>query len=232
MDDTELAKRVAGGLGGPDLWALRRVTATATLSGLTVVGRSTAAHGASLAREGESTLAMGRVLQMGGELGFAAARMLSGREHYAGAALLRQITEVEHLTWTFKETDGSARAWLLSTRAERKKMFAPWKLRQDSKGRFLDEDYRTHCEEGGHPVPRGIALLGGSDGRRGQLLLVDLLLHSWRTWDQFVAWQGKLDTRQRFPMPPLAEQISPRLAEWGKRDPLYALSVETQPAPK
>jgi hypothetical protein len=93
------------------------------------------------------------LMQMAGELAFAAGRMLSDKEHDAGAALVRQVVEIEYLTWTFKEGHRTAGKWLNSTHNERMKMFSPSQLRKTSKGRFLSRDYQYHCEQGGHPVP-------------------------------------------------------------------------------
>ena len=39
--------------------------------------------------------------------------LLSNREIYAGAALLRQVTEIEYLTWAIKENHRSAENGLL-----------------------------------------------------------------------------------------------------------------------
>jgi hypothetical protein len=181
--------------------------------------------------DGEAVRAMGALLQMAGELGFAASRMLSGDEHYAGAALLRQIVEIEYLTWTFKEGNESVTEWLTGTYEVRMSVFSPKQLRANSKGRFLFKDYQDHCEQGGHPVPRGIPLLGGREVGSAQLLLVDLLTHCWRTWDQVRIWLMSLGKAQQIGFPEAGVEISHRLNEWGKRDPIYALMVELQPDP-
>ena len=123
---------------------------------------------------------MGLLLQMAGKLMFASANLLSEREIYAGAALLRQVIEIEYLTWAIKENYRTAENWLRSTHEERMASFSPVQLRRTSKGRFLDKDYRNHCELGGHPTPRGIVLLGGKEMGMAQGNLVDLLIHCWR----------------------------------------------------
>ncbi len=180
---------------------------------------------------GEAVRAVGALLQMAGELGSAASRMLSGNEYYAGAALLRQIVEIEYLTWTFKEGRESVTAWLRSTFDERMRAFSPKKLRSNAKGRFLFKDYQDHCEQGGHPVPRGIPLLGGQAAEAAQIMLVDLLTHSWRTWDQVRTWLADLDEAHQVGFPKAGVQISRRLNDWGKRDPIYELIVELHPEP-
>jgi len=231
MDPSEFQSRFAAGVGGPDLWALRKETALHTAEALRAVGQAMASRTDLPGDDGEAVRAMGALLQMAGELGLAASRMLSGDEHYAGAALLRQIVEIEYLTWTFKEGHKSVTAWLTSTHEERRKVFSPKQLRTNAKGRFLFRDYQEHCEQGGHPVPRGIPLLGGQEVGHAQVMLVDLLVHSWRTWDQVRIWLRKLAKTQQIGFPRAGVEIGQRLNEWGRRDPIYALMVELQPDP-
>jgi hypothetical protein len=167
----------------------------------------------------------------GRELVFAASGMLSGDQHYAGSALVRQVVEIEYLTWTFKEGHASVNAWYNSTHKERMEVFAPRQLRENAKGRFLSKDYADHCEQGGHPTPRGIHFLGGKNPGGAQVMLVDLLTHSWRTWDQVFVWLLRFVETNIIKMPRTALAIKPRLGKWGEHDPLYALMVETYPEP-
>src|SRR2546423_16599 len=102
MDDSVFRSRLSEGVGGIEMWTLRKVTSQLTAEALLTVGVALSAHRA-VGSDGDAVRAMGSLLRMAGELGAAAARMLSGKEHYAGAALLRQIVEIEYLTWTFKE---------------------------------------------------------------------------------------------------------------------------------
>jgi hypothetical protein len=229
MDASVFQTRLAAGVGGPDLWNLRKETALHVTKAFSAVGRAMASRSDLSGDDGEAVRAMGTLLQMAGELGFAASRMLSGNEHYAGAALLRQIVEIEYLTWAFKEGHESVTAWLTSTHRERMRLFSPRKLRDNSAGRFLSKDYQDHCEQGGHPAPRGIPLLGGKNIWSAQVLLVDLLTHCWRTWDQVRNWLMNLGTAQQIGFPMVGVEISYRLNEWGKRDPIYALMIELLP---
>jgi hypothetical protein len=228
MDELEWQKRLRQGIGGSKLWSLRQRTATRTARDFVDIGTSMSQPAKSNAGSQAAIQAIGLLLQMAGELALAAARLLSSREHYAGAALLRQIVEIEYLTWTFKEKHRDADAWLKSTREVRMKFFGPSQLRQTSKGRFLDKDYQNHCEEGGHPTARGNLLLGGKNVQVAQLLLADLILHSWRTWDQVVSWSKEFPYASRAVVTG-GSRISIRLNEWGKRDPLYSLAVEQYP---
>jgi hypothetical protein len=174
--------------------------------------------------------AVGLLLRIAGELAAAAGRMSSEGEHYAGAALVRQLVEIEYLTWTFKEGHRSASSWLRSTHEERRQMFSPAQLRKTSKGRFLAKDYQDHCEQGGHPVPRG-EFLGNSSPGSAQLLLVDLIVHCWRTWDQVASWSGGIPHASAAVLKG-GPEISARLNRWGRRDPMYGLMVEQRPEDK
>jgi hypothetical protein len=49
---------------------------------------------------------------------------------YAGAALLRQIVEIEYPTWTFKEKYRDPEKWLQSTHQKRMKDFSPAQFRK------------------------------------------------------------------------------------------------------
>jgi hypothetical protein len=231
MDPSVFQSRLKASVGGPELWDLRRETALHTAKALSAVGRMMASRTDLTDDIGDAVRAMGALLQMAGELAFAAGRMLSGDEHYAGAALVRQIVEIEYLTWTFKEGHESVTAWLTSTYEERMKVFSPKQLRANSKGRFLFKDYHDHCEQGGHPVPRGIFLLGSREVGVAQVMLVDLLVHCWRTWDQVRSWSMRLPIAQQVGLPGTGVEISQRLYEWGRRDPTYALMVELHPEP-
>lgn len=227
MDQQEWAKRLRAGIGGPKLWRLRRKTAVATARDLIAVGKKMVRTDANQ-NTPDSADVMGFLLQMTGELMFSSANLLSGGQHYAGAALLRQITEIEYLTWAIKENHRTAEKWLRSSHKERMTSFAPVQLRRTSRGRFLDKDYRDHCELGGHPTPRGVALLGGQEVGIAQGNLVDLLTHCWRIWDQAAAWASSFP-RARAVVSVWHARISGRLNDWGKQDPLYQAMVEQYP---
>jgi hypothetical protein len=229
MDDTEFQSRLRTGVGGPKLWRLRKRTTTKTARDFievgTVMSRLVESDQVSVRN---AIHAVGLLLQMVGELAFAAGRMLSDREYYAGAALLRQVVEIEYLTWTFQENSRNPAEWLESTHEERMKDFSPAQLRQTSKGRFLSKDYREHCEQGGHPVARGGILLSGRNAPAAQVLLADLLVHCWRTSDQVVRWSVEFP-RASAAVVTHGSQISWRLDNWGKQDPLYGLMVAIRP---
>ena len=164
------------------------------------------------------------------ELAGVSGELLSGTRHYAGAALLRQVVEIEYLTWAFANEVRDAADWLNSTHEDRMCLFTPAKLRTTSGGRFNAKDYRDHCEQGGHPVPGAVGLIDGSGGLAAQMLLVDLLLHCWRTADNVAHWfQNSSNAPAAFPYAIRAAKRA--LAAWGEKDPLYPWLCSVSPAP-
>jgi hypothetical protein len=220
--------RLRSSVGDSKLWKLRRQVILMTARDFMAVAKELSRPIEEDEETEDAIRAVGLLLQMAGELAGAAGRLLSGGEHYAGAALVRQIVEIEYLTWTFKEGHRSASKWLKSTHAERMKMFSPSELRKTSKGRFLSRDYQHHCEQGGHPVPVGSFLLGAQSPGSAQMLLVDLMVHCWRTWDQIVQWSKDLSVASAAVLD-RGSSLSARLNDWGKHDPMYALMVEKYP---
>jgi hypothetical protein len=168
----------------------------------------------------DETVAVGALLGVGGELTLGAIHLFAFGQNYAGAALVRQLVEVEYLMWAFAENPKDAKKWLDSTPAERQKLFRRVVLRRRSGGRFLDKDYGHHCEMGGHPVPRSMTLLGKADpdrpaARRGHL--APRLAHG----GFCSAWSA-----QKGLGPMVGGTLAParnKLTVWSKRDPLYTL---------
>ena len=211
------------------MWRLRRRTAIS-------VGRAAEALGTLLASippshpASKEITAISMLLRMNGELTGTSARLLSTGRHYAGAALARQIVEIGYLAWTFKEKYRQPEQWLDSTFDERMRQFSPKQLRQTSKGRFLSKDYQDHCEQGGHPVPRGATLLNGSNKEGAQVLLADLLTHCWRTMDQVRQWSSDVPVVQAF-VRVASPKIWGPLKAWSEADPIYALMVRSDADP-
>jgi hypothetical protein len=73
----------------------------------------------------DETVAVGALLQVGGELILGAVHLFASGQNYAGAALVRQLVEVEYLMWAFAENPKDAKKWLDSTPAERQRFFRP-----------------------------------------------------------------------------------------------------------
>jgi hypothetical protein len=169
----------------------------------------------------DEVVGMSVLLRIGSQLISASAELLTEGRPYAGAALLRQIVEIEYLAWAFESRDKDAERWLRSDREIREKFFRPAKLRNASNGRFSGKDYGFHCEFGGHPVPTGTALLA-DDALTAQVFLFDLLGHTGHIWNHFVGW-AKRNEDYTADVTDQSLTMSQRFRDWRSSDPLYGL---------
>lgn len=179
-----------------------------------VSGTSPFGHG------NDEIVAVSLLFRIGGELASACADLFSDGRHYAAAALLRQMVEIEYLAWAFDSRDKDAERWLRSTADERRNFFKPAKLRQAAAGKFRGKDYGYHCELGGHPVP-GASILFQADEVTCQLLLSDLLGHTGRIWDHLIDWSAGNDWA--IPIHRRREEMYKRYDAWKKIDQLTLL---------
>lgn len=177
--------------------------------------------GASPFGHGEdAAVAVSLLLRIASQLISAASDLITDGRHYAGAALIRQLVEVEYLAWAFEAKNEVAARWLRSDHKERQTFFTPAKLRKAAEDRFRSIDYGHHCELGGHPTPRSWQLLGEHQAI-SQLMLSDGLGHTGRIWDHVLGWsKGYM----------LADIVGSQQVEmlrrytaWKRRDPLTAL---------
>jgi hypothetical protein len=109
----------------------------------------------------DSLVSLGYLCETAASLIVGAMQLLDDANCYAGAALNRQLVEVEYLAWAFGEDQEEAALWLRSSRDDRLQRWQPRHLRQRSQGRFRGADYAQHCELGGHPTPQGVRALIG-----------------------------------------------------------------------
>lgn len=168
----------------------------------------------------DATVAVSMLLRIGGQLVGGCADLVDGGRHYAGAALVRQLVEVEYLAWAFENDNEESRRWLRSTREERHSFFTPTKLRKAAAGHFRSADYGFHCELGGHPVPGSWRLLTDA-AAVGQLMLSDCVGHSTRIWGHVFDWaagnlHGKFVSEKH-------EAMGEQFAEWKRLDAVTAL---------
>lgn len=164
----------------------------------------------------EKTVGLGVVFRIGAELADATLTLLDDGRSYPAAALIRQLVEVEYLSWALAEDLEEVSRWIHADHNERQKFFAPQRLRDRSDGQFRDHEYWTHCERGGHPHPAGTAFLPGPNDETGRgidVLWDDLALHMAGIWSHLLtALQdhpiGDLLTDER------REPVTQALAEW------------------
>jgi hypothetical protein len=168
----------------------------------------------------DEIVAVSLLLRIGGQLTSASADLFADGRHYAAAALLRQMVEIEYLAWAFESRDKDAERWLRSTADERRIFFTPAKLRQAANGKFRGKDYGYHCELGGHPVPNSLALLQHNEVTC-QLLLSDLLGHTGRIWDHFLDWSA--DNPWAIPIRSRRGEFYEKYDTWKKIDELLRL---------
>ena len=183
-------------------------------------GKSKGGHGS------DAVVAVSLLLRLAGQLMSAIADLFKDGRHYAGAALLRQVVEVEYLAWAFEARDQDAERWLRSNRDERMEFFWPAKLRKAAQGRFPAKDYRLHCEMGGHPVPGSVLLLKGDDVI-GQLMLADSLGHTARIWQHLLRWSA--GQSWGFPIQSRQELLNADYAAWKRSDELADLPLPSDP---
>jgi hypothetical protein len=179
-----------------------------------VTGASPGGHGS------DEIVAVSLLFRIAGELTSASKDLFADGRHYAAAALVRQMVEVEYLAWAFESRDKDAERWLRSTADERRDFFAPAKLRQAANGKFRGKDYGYHCELGGHPVPGAFILLR-NDVLISQLVLSDLLGHTGRIWDHFLDWSE--NNEWAVPIHKRREAMYTRYTAWKKQDQLTLL---------
>ena len=179
-----------------------------------VSGVSRGGHGS------DGLVAVALLLRVAGQLVSARADLFSDGRHYAAAAMLRQLVEVEYLTWAFDSRDRDAQRWLRSGVEERRDFFAPAKLRKAAQGQFQAKDYGHHCEMGGHPTPRSAVLLE-DDPLTCQLLLSDMLGHTGRTWDHIASWSEGQPWAS--PVHTRRESMKSAYAAWKQVDDLVRL---------
>ena len=166
------------------------------------------------------TSAISLLLRISSQLVSASNDLFADGRHYAAAALLRQLVEIEYLAWAFETKDGEGEKWLRSSKEERRSFFTPAKLREAAKGKFRSKDYGYHCELGGHPVPGAETLL--SNNRNiSELLLADLLGHTGRIWDHLIGWASSED--KNHPILKRRNTMLERYMNWKNLDPLTAI---------
>jgi len=208
---TELAKFTAATFTkvGEELHAVGHIVGGDRVSGASPYGH-----------DNDEVVAVSLLFRIGGQLTSASVDLFSDGRHYAAAALLRQMVEIEYLAWAFESRDKDAERWLRSDADERRNFFTPAKLRQAANGKFRGKDYGYHCELGGHPVPDSFILLR-CDAVTCQLLLSDLLGHTGRIWDHLLDWSA--GNEWAIPILRRREEMYKKYDAWKKTDELTIL---------
>ncbi len=171
--------------------------------------------------------AVGAVAQMGADLAKGALMLFAAERWYSGAALVRQLIEVEYLIFLFASNPQEPELWLTPTEEQVRRMFLPKAMRMRSNGRFDEKEYWLHCEHGGHPRAKGSIYLkerltliqdNSKEFFDPSILWVDLAQHLERLWGHF-----ELAVRLHSPTNVYPERfaaVRAKIAEWRMIDPL------------
>lgn len=100
------------------------------------------------------------VIQFGGRLASGAVSLGQQENWYAAAVLVRQLVEVEYLVRQFRQDSNQALRWLTASGEELRASFRPAQM-SNRAGGFRHEEYRAHCDFGGHPSPGAHSMLPG-----------------------------------------------------------------------
>lgn len=160
------------------------------------------------------------VAQVGGELATGSAMLLRAGNLYGAAALVRQVVEVQYLAHAFAEDHEVAADWLRADRKKRLSFWSPSQLRRRAGGRFLESDYWHHCELGGHPTTRGMALLPGHNGLKATGLWVDLAGHLASIWTHVTA-SAERSLGTPIPTEWQVSDVYSAIEHWASTDDLY-----------
>lgn len=134
--------------------------------------------------------ALSLVVQFGGSLATGAVALGEGANLYAAEALVRQLIEVQYLVRLFRRAPEEAVTWLKAAPAALRKTFSPREMRKRlGAGEFRYQEYRVHCEIGGHPALSAHHLLPGRSPEVGrpqldsnQVFWIDLAQHLRCVW--------------------------------------------------
>jgi hypothetical protein len=206
-------------LADPDACSARRAACKVCAAALARLGSGLWVGGWILRDDPATGLAL--VVQMGGELAESSVELLEAGHHYAVAALVRQLVEVEYLVWAFGDDEQEAARWLHATPAEVRKLFSPTRMRKKAGGRFRDAEYWRHCDTGGHPNPAARHLLPDHSPTlsSNEWLWGDLAQHLDRLWRLLIEALDRHRWREAIAAEELS-QVQATLARWHERDPL------------
>lgn len=172
----------------------------------------------------DEVVGMSLILRISSQLIETSADLFGSSKVYSGAALLRQLVELEYLAWAFDNRQSDAKIWLRSDKKTRQELFRPARLREAAQNKFRGKDYSYHCEFGGHPTPTAIVLLNNNQ-RTTQLLMSDLIGHANGIWGHFVSWAKQHDELEALfkSIDQRAVETGEKFETWRSTDPLVGL---------
>jgi hypothetical protein len=149
-------------LGSTQAAALRESTCSALAEALAATGAVLWAFG--LADQPRRAIAV--AIQMAGETARGAVLLLRDNNRYGGAALVRQIVEIEYLLCLFALDRGEPVRWASSDLEAVRKEYQPARMRERCGDRFRSAEYFSHClGRGASKVRRGLRSSGARTDR-------------------------------------------------------------------
>jgi hypothetical protein len=142
---------------------------------------------------------------------------------YSAASLLRQLIEVEYLMFLGYKDPQELGRWLTANDEQRRKTFAPQQMRKAADGLFRDKEYWQHCEMGGHPHPKGRAILPSFTRQVSPVwfLLPDADQHVRRLWTSVRLLMPKLNLPYQTAIENCSISLSTAVDRWEEvEDPL------------
>ncbi len=167
------------------------------------------------------------VLQFGGSLATGAGALAAYDNWYAASALVRQLVEIQYLLRLFSLDPNEALAWLTATQQELRTVFSPSRMRQRlPEGQFRHQEYRSHCEIGGHPNPGAHYLLPARIAKQhlppfgtNEVFWVDLAQHLVRIWRDVAALPYHHPQANLAVISQYTEAVDSAISSWEAIDP-------------
>lgn len=146
---------------------------------------------------------------------------------------MRQLVEVEYLVRLFRQDPTEAQSWLKASSAELRTAFTPSQMRKRAGG-FRHQEYRVHCESGGHPNPRAHTLLPGRHAKHhlpplgtNEVFWVDLAQHLRLVWRDVAALPADHPTANLGVIEQYAEVAAKAVSAWEAVDPCSPMLPES-----
>lgn len=142
--------------------------------------------------------ALSVAVQFGGSLGTGAVALGEQANWYAASALVRQFIEIQYLLRLFRADPSEAVTWLKASSNDLRESFSPSRMRMRLGGVFRYQEYRIHCEVGGHANPRAHVLLPSRVLKQhrpplgsNEVFWIDLAQHLRRVWQDIEPVPGE-----------------------------------------
>jgi hypothetical protein len=220
-DNVEFFEAYRAAINHPELMQPRRTVCKTLSNQLAACGERLWAFGCG---GPDFRTALSIAIQFGGSLSTGAVTLAEGQNWYGASTLVRQFIEVEYLVRLFRRHPEQGVAWLRATEPELRDAFNPCVMRKRL-GDFRHEEYRAHCQLGGHPNPRAHTFLPGRvrpehrDPFGNEEFWVDLAQHLRRAWHDIEAIPTEHANERLDVIFQYTGAVSQAIREWEEIDP-------------